>query len=54
MGGMSPEGIWGTGVFSAFELKSLTKRRFPFLIFFLNSSVKFGDNFCVIVEEYCL
>ncbi|VDL68717.1 unnamed protein product [Nippostrongylus brasiliensis] len=25
MGDMSPEGIWGTGVFSAFELKSLTK-----------------------------
>ncbi|KAK6018384.1 MH1 domain protein [Ostertagia ostertagi] len=25
MGDMSPEGIWGTGVFSAYELKSLTK-----------------------------
>ncbi|VDM61373.1 unnamed protein product [Angiostrongylus costaricensis] len=25
IGDMSPEGIWGTGVFSAFELKTLTK-----------------------------
>lgn len=24
------EGIWGTGVFTAYELKTLTRRRFPY------------------------